>query len=364
MNQTNLSGTAGSTRLLHIDGIKGLLCYLIMIGHFWNICRWCSPDDPIVNRFTIFVNNSILGETLFSATFWMYAFLVISGYLLSGTKVRTAKELIIKVFNRYFRFYILILGACIFIFIISKTIGFHTADTMDFFTNNWFQSYYRGEFGLRSLITEPIRGVFKGGCGYNDPFWVMKDILLSSLIIYFCKYMDKFTDKLHWGFLFFAVMIDRTVIMACLAGYIIGIYKDKVRCRVLAVILIVFLILRYYGIMPAVFDEYMLFTVFYCFVVRLVERLDFLKKFFSSKLFQIMGTLSFGVYSFHWPVICSIGSLVLARSLGANIDGNISYAIAYIVSVFATTILAFIYKLGVESVADKLRIPIKDKIKG
>lgn len=354
-----------STRLLHIDGIKGLLCYLIMLGHFWNLCRWCNPDGPLVNRVTTFINGSILGETLFSATFWMYAFLVISGYLVSGSKVRTVKELIIKSINRYMRFYILIFGACVFIFVISKTIGFHTGDTAEFFTNAWFQNYYRGEYGLMALATEPINALFNGSCGFNDPFWVMSDIILASIIIYFCKYMEKFTDKLHWVCLLSAVMLDRQVIMACLTGYIIGKYRDKIAKtlpKVLGVLILLFVglfFLRRYGIMPTMFDEYPLFTVFYCILLILVERLEFLKKFFGNKIFQIMGMLSFGVYSFHWPVICSVGSLVLSAGLSAGMNGDVVYVLSFVVSFLTTTILALIYRFTVEKLANKLNFSIK-----
>ena len=350
-------------RLFHIDGIKGLLCYLIMLGHFWNLCRWCNPDGPLVNRFTNFINNSILGETLFSATFWMYAFLVISGYLISGSKIRTIKELIVKSINRYIRFYILIFGACVFIFIIGRTIGFHTADTMEYFSNDWFQSYYRGVYGKRALVIEPFRALFKGGCEFNAPFWVMKDILLASIIIYFCIYMEKISDKLHWGCLLFAVLIQRPVIMACLAGYIMGRYKDKIRCEVVMAVLTVLFVglflLRRYGIMPAMFNEYPLFTVFYCFLLVVVERVDFLKRFFGNKFFQFMGKLSFGVYSFHWPVICSVGSVVLVVGLSHGINGSIVYLMSFIASILATTILAVIYSYSVEKIAGKIHLPLK-----
>ena len=100
-----------------------------MFGHFWNMTLWNNPESPLVNNVTTFVNNSILGDTLFSATFWMYAFLVISGYLLSGSRVNNLRDLAVKIGKRYLRFFVLIFGACAVIFVIYKTIGFHNDAT-------------------------------------------------------------------------------------------------------------------------------------------------------------------------------------------------------------------------------------------
>ena len=57
----------------------------------------------------------------------------------------------------------------------------------------------------------------------------MRDILLSSVIIYVCKYMEKYTKKASWVCLVASAFFPRPVISACLAGYILGSYKEQAK---------------------------------------------------------------------------------------------------------------------------------------
>ena len=350
-------------RLHHIDGIKGLLCFLIMLGHFWNICRWSNPEAAFSNRVFSFINNSILGETIFSATFWMYAFLVISGYLLSGSKVRTFSELIIKSIKRYLRFALLIFGACVFIFILHKTVDFHTSETAAYFTNGWFQGYYPIDFELKSLVVEPIRALFFSGCAFNDPYWVMSDILVSSVIIYICNYMTRFTKKAPMVCLMIAILLDRHVIIACLAGYLMGLYREQLQkltknLLIFAITFVIiwggFLTFKFNDILPTVFDEYFFYTLLYCCLLMIVDRFVVFQRAFSTTFFKILGKISFGVYSFHWPVICSIGSLALITGLKAGWNGELTYLLAFLFSIICTVIISLVYYFAIEKPTAKL----------
>ena len=336
-------------RLHHIDGIKGLLCFFIMFGHFWNLCRWSNPESPIVNGVTTFISNSILGNTIFAGTFWMYAFLVISGYLLSASKVVKLTDLAKKIAIRYLRFFLLILGACAFIFVISKTMGFHANETAAYFTNGWFQGYYPSEFGVKAILIETVRALFFGGCAFNDPFWVMRDILLSSVIIYLCRYMEKFTKKAAWVCVFIAAIFHRPVIIACLAGFLLGSYKEI--AKKIPTIIVFFGSSIVAGLMGY---EYLFYTLFFSFVMAVVERLSCIQKFFGMGFFRFLGKISFGVYAFHWPIICSVGSLVLIWGFEAGLNGMVAYGIALVASIAAVTVISVVYHLIIEKPVGKL----------
>ena len=341
-------------RLYHIDGIKGLLCFFIMFGHFWNLSRWNNPESPLVNKVTTFVNNSILGETLFSSTFWMYAFLLISGYLLSGSRVSNLPDLGVKIAKRYIRFFLLIFASCVFIFGIYKTIGFHNAKTAEFFSNGWFQGYYTWEFGLKSLGTETVNALFFSSCGFNAPFWVMSDILFSSVIIYVCKYAEKYTKKLSWVCLIATAFFSKPIISACLAGYILGNYKEQAKKIPVICVFLVGSICA--GLLHR---EYLFYILLYCFLLAVVDRLKFLQKFFGLGFFRFIGKISFGVYAFHWPVICSVGSLILIWGMEKGFRGMVAYGIALGVSVIVVTIVSLVYYLIIEKQLDKLLKKIK-----
>jgi peptidoglycan/LPS O-acetylase OafA/YrhL len=336
-------------RLYHIDGIKGILCFFIMFGHFWNLTLWNNPESPLVNKVTTFINNSIFCDTLFSATFWMYAFLLISGYLLSGSKVNNLLDLGVKIVKRYLRFFLLIFASCVFIFGIYKTVGFHNAKTSEFFINGWYQSYYTWEFGLKSILTETVNALFYSGCGFNAPFWVMSDILFSSVIIYVCKYVEKYTKKASWVCLVASAFFNRPVISACLAGYVLGSYKEQAKkWPVIAMFLV--------GSICAglLHREYLFYILLYCFVLALVDRLEFVQKFFGMKFFRFTGQISFGVYAFHWPIICSVGSLALICGRKKGFSGMVAYVLALVVSVIAVTIISTVYYFVIEKQMDKL----------
>ena len=294
----------------YLDGIKGLLCFLIMFGHYWNIYRGCKGENPFFNVIFDKMKDSMFNPILLTATFWMYAFLVISGYLLAEGRINSLVELIVKIINRFLRFFIPIMGACCFIFVIQECIGFHAGETAQHFTNTWFQKYYRQELGFNMIITETLKAIFAGSCSYNAPFWVIKDMFEASCIIYFCNYVDgilgKKTHWVQWFFLISAILVNNHVVMACLSGYLVGYYKDHTKyvsknildlLVVIGVLYGTLLLLKTNKVLPEVLDKYFFYTILYCAFIIIVERVSLLQKILSSKPFLFMGKINFGVYA-------------------------------------------------------------------
>lgn len=104
--------SANQGRMYHIDGMKGILCFMVMIGHFWNIYRNCTDYAGFTSHTLNAINGTFIDNPILLATFWLYAFLVISGYLMSGSKIRSILELMKKTLKRFMRFFLPILGAC------------------------------------------------------------------------------------------------------------------------------------------------------------------------------------------------------------------------------------------------------------
>lgn len=356
-----------SARMYHIDGMKGILCFMVMFGHFWNIYRGCQEKSMIAHPLFDRISESFIGDPLLVASFWLYAFLVISGFLLSVTRIRSVSELMIKSVKRFLRFCLPVFGACVFIFLLQETVGFYVEETEVFFTNNWFQKYYRTNIEWYSIFTESFRAIATASCQFNAPFWVVRDMFLSSVIIYICNYVDYGRERKNniIPILCFlnAVYVDRPVIIACLAGYLLGYYKDQVSKLVerkllyLVLVIAVFLcakLLMVQKILPSVFDKICLYIIVWCAIVAYINQSVKLVKFFSGKIFLLMSKISFGIYSFHWPVICSIGSYVLIKGL-ENKWGTINLlGLSLLVSVLCTIGISIIYRLTVEKTADKI----------
>lgn len=352
-------------RLHYIDGYKGFLCFMIMLGHFWKIYRSTSGASPLSHP----ALDSILGTTTdtftLAATFWLYAFLVISGYLLSFGKTKTFPELLTKTVSRFLRLYIPILGACLIIFGIYKTVGFYNNATADYFKNKWFQSFYQKDFIFADVFTESFNAMFSSSCDFNPPFWVIRDMLLSSIMIYVCQLTDHtFQKKTHVLPLLFtlcAVLLYNKVITACFAGFLIGYYEDGLKrltakfwsfLAISLVIYSVFLWMKAEKVFPSTYARTAMFTLLHCFLLMLLNRFSALQRFFSAKVFLLSGKISFGVYSFHWPVICSVGSLLLLLGIQQHWLPLLAFFVPLLVSIPCTIVLSIAYHFTVEKLSD------------
>lgn len=136
MNNTKAS------RARHIDGLKGILCFMIMLGHFWHMYRDIPDGSVLASPLLVAIRDFYPARVLLSEGFWLYAFFIISGWLLSSARVENLRALAVRSVKRFLRLFIPVTGACLFIFLIQQTVGFHNAATRDYFTSAWFQSYY------------------------------------------------------------------------------------------------------------------------------------------------------------------------------------------------------------------------------
>lgn len=351
-------------RMHYIDGYKGLLCLMILIGHFWNIYRLTSGASPLDHR--VFDDFNEWGSKwALVATFWLYAFMAISGYLLSFSKIKSTPDLVTKSVSRFLRLFIPILGACLIIFGLSKTVGFYAADTKEFFKNTWYQKYYKQPFVFRDVFEQSWRAMFRGSCSFNAPFWVIKDMLLSSVLIYVCKLVDHtYQKKTHWLpllLLLCFLLLDNQVATACFAGFLIGYYDEQLRVltekylrfvAVCAVIYFAYTWLTKAKVCPAVIDKVTGYTLIHCFLLITLNRFSVLQKVFSAKIFLWIGKISFGIYAFHWPVICSVGSWVLIRGMKQKWHPGVTVGGSFLSSLAATVVLAIAYHFTVEKFGD------------
>lgn len=354
-------------RQYHIDGIKGVLCFMVMFGHFWNIYRNCQENELIKNVMFDKMTSSFIGSPVLVATFWLYAFLVISGYLISNTKITNIKELLLKSIKRFLRFFIPVLGACIFIYIIQETIGFYADDTKTFFLNKWFQKYYVKSLPFVAVFTESLNALVSAKCAFNSPFWVIKDMFISSILIYFCNYIDNNNKyKSHYFLILFfsiAFYFKHPVIVACLLGFIIGKYKECINrisnnivnfVIISSAIYIFFISAIEQKMMPSIFNKTSLYTLFWGIVLILINKIQLIINLFSKPFFLFVSKISFGVYAFHWPIICSVGSWILIYGIEKGYAVIAIFVISLTASVTVTIILSIIYHMTVEKITEKI----------
>lgn len=352
-----------------VDGLKGIACIMIMISHYIGIVKY--SQDITYFPAIIWLNKSIFA-TIIDEGFWLQLFFVISGFLLSYSRVCNIKDLIKRVAKRFLRFYLPILSACFLIYILSKSIGFHNGDTAALFSCPWYQSFYSRNITIVDLIKDPIKTVLVGGSEFNAPYWVIKDMFLSSVLIYFINFViEKLGEKrvLNIFIYLFVILaggfLISPIISACLSGALCGVllknlknYIEKIPETINHILCLLCIVFPFglhnviYYLVKKCLDianitveimKYLEFRdtswgVFYfTLLVLLLSGNKGIQKILSCKVLCKFNKISFGIYSFHWPLICSIGALlILVRpsKLGMIMGWIVCIIITFGVSIF------------------------------
>lgn len=276
------------------------------------------------------------------------------------------------------------MGAYLIIVIIGKTIGYHNCETVELFQSDWFQSFYRTPAQCTDILITPFEVIFKGSKHLNNPYWVIRDMFFSSVYIYICGYLRKLSaDKLKpvaaeiiaaviaAASLIVSILYFGNVAAACVTGMVLAWYNERidrlVTSKALCAVLMLFSIAMPMGLSAVLanltgFDriaDMRFMIIFGSILVLFLPRFDFLKKLFSLNISKFFGKISFGIYSLHWPLFCSLGSLILINLWGVISRGAalaVTYAILIVISIAA----GYLYNIAIEKPVGKLQ----DKIMG
>lgn len=184
--------------LMYINGMKGIACLFIMISHFLGIYKYAQEFSPKFPILDIILNSPI--SFLVNETYWLYLFFVVSGYLVAKSKIVSVKDFMFKLITRFLRFVFPILFSYLFIYL---PVGFHSSETNNFFLCDWFQKSYTSQYQFIEVILSPVRVLIFGKCDLNSPYWCLKYMFFSSVIIYLCKmlYFFYMTITMSYHFL-------------------------------------------------------------------------------------------------------------------------------------------------------------------
>ena len=173
-----------SQREDYLDGMKGLACLFILLGHFTGIYKYAENASQIDSWFVRILTEGPV--SFFTAeSFWLYLFFVISGYLLiMSTSPRKIRDFLVRCTKRVLRLAIPIWGTAIFIFVIQNTIGFYNHSVQAIVQNTWLTHLYGSRLTILDILKEPFFVLILGTSKFNSPFWCLRDMLISSFLIY------------------------------------------------------------------------------------------------------------------------------------------------------------------------------------
>ena len=336
----------------YITGLKGISCIFIMLGHFIGLYKYSEqflPRIPLLDtiwgsRFSFIINEA----------FWLYLFFYLSGYLVARSHIKSLKDVVFKSINRFFRFAFPILFSYLVIYLIYIFAGFHNGATANLFKCAWFQSYFAEQYTIMHVLRSPIDVLFYGNCALNGPYWVLKDMFFASLIIYVLKYIYHLLANKHGAIRFtllaaatLAFTTKHPIIFACLLGMLISVYEDASDACQRPYLVIGILLM---SLMQYIITENFVFNIFFVLLIIMAPRVRFLDSFLSLKPFRFLGYVSWGIYSFHWPLICSIGALFII-ALQPQMGLTAAYALTCIAVSMITIFVSVIFRYTFEKLA-------------
>ena len=344
-------------QLNYITGLKGLSCFLIMAGHFSGVFKYLDSCNFNWNLFRFFVESPF--GLILNESFWLILFYVTSGFLLSLGKINDLRSLILKIIKRFLRLGIPVFFACAIIYVLILCIGVHCGETVSLFENAWFQSSFRAPLTLSGVFLSPFDVLLFGKCTFNSPYWVLRDMFYNSVLIYFCLYLQAKTEKIRfakyiivYAFLLYGLMTS-PITCSFAMGMAIAQHDDLIKriftpLRLLALPCLAIVVAMFF-IHPVFYHEILIFGA----VLVTVPYIGFAEQLLSCRPARFLGQISFGIYSFHWPVFCSLGAWLLLF-LTSKTGIWTAFAIASFVSVAFTFLLSYVYNITAEKFSTKL----------
>lgn len=355
----------------YISGLKGFACIMVMIGHYIGLYKYAEKfpaDNVLLNIFDTFYGSKI--SFLLDETFWVILFFVVSGYLVSMSNISSLTCFIKKSVMRFLRLGIPVFLSIAIIFVIYKSIGFHTIETNTLMINPFIQKAYSGEYNIFQVLISPIDVLILGDVSLNSPFWVLREMLLTSIIIYFlqflhCKIKKNSIFLSIVGIVFFTSIIISNVVFAGLFGYIINLIEKNKENKITAEKFFIFLAIIF-SVSLYFIPRSRIACIFFGSLILLIPKLPFVCSIFSSKLAQYINKISFDIYAFHWPIFCSIGMLCLIK-LSTNTGLFVACIISSAISALTTILISVCFYHFIEKwiyvLLKKLDIKIGEYIK-
>ena len=259
-----------------------------------------------------------------------------------------------KCTKRILRLAIPIWGTAIFIFVIQNTIGFYNHSVQAIVQNTWLTHLYGSRLTVLDILKEPFFVLILGTSKFNSPFWCLRDMLISSFLIYgvgwICK--SKKTETIAVCVLtVLAAITGRSIIMACLCGSCARLLREKTEIQSKKhIIVLAGLLLP----LVAFFAGNLVFTSisFACFLIA-VPQVERMKSIFECKLTNRLGAVSFGIYALHWPIINSIGCWFIIAFTN-RLRSDVVMLMALLCCVSLTLILAALFRMTVEKLTARV----------
>lgn len=358
---------AGRVRENYIDGIKALACFSVFIYHFNLAFEFIFPS--IYNTIMKYTPLAISAD----GNYMVYLFCIISGYLVSYTKIENIKQLLMKCVSRYFRLVIPILAAMLLVWVMEVGIGFSINEAKQLTPNYEIGNYYQNPITLPFIIYEAFIKVWYTSSAIITPLWMIRYILYGSFLIYTYNYLAYKFPKLQWPILGLYVgvlaMLDfkTWMTLTTFLGVLVVKLKSEaklptfLRAKAFNVItLLLCVVLVWFGHstlfhlinkvihLPNMLDlnghwkTIYAFALFYC-----IGNIERIKKALSCRWLLKVSQMAMALFLLHFPWICSF-SLKLYFAVFTQMQPGLAYVILLIITTLTVLIISYVFHSLVE----------------
>lgn len=303
--------------------------------------------------------------------FWIYLFFILSGYLIAKKALSIAKikQVISAIVLRFLRFAVPILGTAVTVFILQEVIGFYGDEIQRFIPNEWVMSQYPNQLGIKDVLWEPIAVIIQGAGKFNGPYWVIKDMFLSAIIIYIVGFVrnavrNKYNFMVDVFVFLMLLYTGKNIILACFVGYMMYTYEDGMS-SVLDLIIKKSNWLCWFAIpVPAIvyiFHETARWNILaFAGFFLAISRLPICQRLLERRIALFFGKISFGIYSLHYSVFFTIGLKLMVTAFELNIHHlDFIYIGICFLCFCITVVFSVFFNKFIENLGDKICSIIK-----
>ncbi|GFP74248.1 acyltransferase family protein [Clostridium fungisolvens] len=339
-------------KIKYLDGIRGLAALSVVIFHF---VRNFYPtlDNANINQIHTNGNIEILFATtplnlLYNGNFAVCIFFILSGYVLSYKFFATKNDEVIvsSAFKRYFRLLIPVLFSVLLYFACIQSLP-----TGEKYFGN------RDGFTLGKALYESFIGIlFYGESTFNSALWTMSIEFIGSFIVFaFCAIFGK-SNKRIIAYLLAIIIFWNSYYLAFILGMLLSDISsfDKFTIKKAIYILPLFFLSIYtssfptninikenstigidltiYSFLNYIVKGYLFWHIVGAFIlIFILINVKKLQSFFSLKIFEFLGKISFSMYITHLLVIIFFSRdffELVHKHLGYNYSALVTFVIS------------------------------------
>ena len=356
-------------RIQWLDGIKWLACFMVFFSHFYGYFYGkCDVKPNVHGVLAAFLGT---GYNIFiNGNFWMCMFCVISGYFAYKKEIKSLRELLVALVNRYLRFFLPFLCVNFLALLIDRTIGFQNGVYGVLLPNTWVGEYYN--FTATPWIA--LRASIKLSAELDCPLWMIYPLFVGTCLIYVCKYLQNKVRPAYVNGCMSLLLIGVWVIpslrenylysMVTLIGCFLAIIWDRkwfvCKSSWIHAITLVFVFVMIGGLQSQLFhflEQWITVPegainvcngIYATIMLVTIGNAQKIKKVLEAPIITIGKELSFAVYVLHWLVLSAFSLRVYGKLRECGMNVTAIFCVNFILTTVLLLFLAVIYHKTVE----------------